>query len=55
VAPGQPEGIEVARCTVERLMRADGLTEAVPGRTKRTTSAIPPPSGPGPWSTATSP
>ena len=31
------EGFEVARCTVERLMRADGLTGAVRGKTRRTT------------------
>jgi putative transposase len=35
------EGIEVARCTVERLMRADGLAGAVRGKTKRTTVADP--------------
>jgi putative transposase len=31
------EGIGVARCTVERLMRADGLAGAVRGKVKRTT------------------
>ncbi|WP_280498856.1 IS3 family transposase [Nocardia farcinica] len=31
------EGIEVARCTVERLMRRHGLRGAVRGRVKRTT------------------
>ena len=31
------EGIPAARCTVERLMRAAGLTGAVRGRTRRTT------------------
>jgi putative transposase len=31
------EGIEVARCTVEQLMRADGLTGVVRGTTRRTT------------------
>ena len=31
------EGIEVARCTVERLMSADGLAGAVRGKVKRTT------------------
>ena len=31
------EGVPVARCTVERLMRVLGLTGAVRGRTKRTT------------------
>jgi putative transposase len=31
------EGIGVARCTVERLMRADGLHGAVRGKVKRTT------------------
>ncbi|MGL5850616.1 MAG: IS3 family transposase [Phycicoccus sp.] len=36
------EGIEVARCTVERLMRAAGLHGAVRGKVKRTT--IPSPS-----------
>jgi putative transposase len=31
------EGIEVARCTVERLMRADRLCGVIRGRTRRTT------------------
>lgn len=31
------EGIVVARCTVERLMRADGLAGAVRGKVKKTT------------------
>lgn len=31
------EGVQVARCTVERLMRQDGLTGAVRGRKRRTT------------------
>jgi putative transposase len=31
------EGIPVARCTVERLMRAEGLVGAVHGKAKRTT------------------
>ena len=31
------EGIEVARCTVERLMRADGLQGALRGKKRRTT------------------
>ena len=35
------EGIEVARCTVERLMKADTLAGAVRGKTKRTTIADP--------------
>ena len=35
------EGIGVARCTVERLMRADGLTGAVRGEVKRTTISDP--------------
>ena len=35
------EGIAVARCTVERLMRADGLAGAVRGATKRTTRVDP--------------
>jgi putative transposase len=35
------EGIRVARCTVERLMRAEGLTGAVRGKVKRTTIADP--------------
>ena len=35
------EGIAVARCTVERLMREDGLTGAVRGKVKRTTIADP--------------
>lgn len=33
------EGFQVARCTVERLMRQLGLRGAVRGRTKRTTAA----------------
>lgn len=33
----QREGIEVARCTVERLMRLEGLVGVVRGQTKRTT------------------
>ncbi len=32
------EGIMVARCTVERLMRREGLAGAVRGKTKRTTT-----------------
>ena len=35
----QREGIEVARCTVERLMRAEGLAGARRGRAVRTTHA----------------
>ena len=35
------EGIVVARCTVERLMRIDGLVGAVRGKVKRTTIADP--------------
>lgn len=35
------EGIAVARCTVERLMRDDGLAGAVRGKVKRTTIADP--------------
>jgi putative transposase len=35
------EGIAVARCTVERLMRAAGLRGAVRGRVKRTMIADP--------------
>jgi len=35
------EGIPVARCTVERLMRADGLRGVVRGKVKRTTIADP--------------
>ena len=35
------EGIEVARCTVERLMNELGLTGAVRGMVKRTTIADP--------------
>ena len=35
------EGIGVARCTVEPLMRADGLTGAVRGKAKRTTTPDP--------------
>jgi putative transposase len=38
------EGVQVARCTVERLMRELGLTGAVRGTTRRTT--IPAPSRP---------
>ena len=33
------EGIPVARCTIERLMRAEGLAGAVRGKVKRTTIA----------------
>ena len=33
------EGIEVARCTVERLMRSDGLQGVVRGKRRRTTIA----------------
>ena len=35
------EGIQVARCTVERLMRADGLRGAVRGASTRTTRPDP--------------
>lgn len=35
------EGIEVARCTVERLMAAEGLAGAVRGATRRTTRPDP--------------
>ena len=35
------DGIEVARCTVERLMRELGISGAVRGRTRRTTVADP--------------
>jgi len=35
------EGIPVARCTMERLMRTDGLAGAVRGKVKRTTIADP--------------
>ncbi len=35
------EGIDVARCTVQRLMRHLGLTGAVRGKTRRTTVADP--------------
>ena len=35
------EGIEVARCTVERLMAELGLSGAVRGKVKRTTIADP--------------
>lgn len=38
----QREGVEVARCTVERLMRELGISGAVRGKTRRTT--IPDPS-----------
>ncbi len=38
------EGIPVARCTIERLMRQEGLAGAVRGKVKRTTS--PDPRGP---------
>jgi putative transposase len=37
----QREGIEVARCMVERLMRAKGLRGAMRGKTVRTTRADP--------------
>ena len=35
------EGIPVARCTVERLMHADGIRGAIRGKVKRTTIADP--------------
>jgi len=35
------EGIPVARCTIERLMRQEGLAGAVRGKVKRTTIADP--------------
>ncbi len=35
------EGVEVARCTIERLMRQEGLAGAVRGKVKRTTFADP--------------
>jgi len=35
------EGISVARCTVERLMREQGLVGAVRGKVKRTTNRRP--------------
>ncbi len=38
------EGVPVARCTVERLMRQEGLAGAVRGKVKRTT--IPDPTAP---------
>ncbi|WP_344016358.1 IS3 family transposase, partial [Kitasatospora atroaurantiaca] len=41
------EGVEVARCTVERLMRSLGLAGAVRGRTTRTTVADPAAEPPG--------
>jgi putative transposase len=37
----QREGVDVARCTVERLMRQDGLRGATRGRTFKTTVADP--------------
>jgi len=53
------EGVPVARCTVERLMRQEGLAGAVRGKVKRTT--IPDPTaeragdnGPGAWCAETS-
>ena len=33
----QREGVEVARCTVERLMRLEGLKDVIRGEKKRTT------------------
>src|SRR5690606_16151435 len=41
------EGIAVARCTVERLMRAAGLAGAVRGKVKRTTIGDPSAKHPG--------
>jgi putative transposase len=41
-------GRQVARCTVERLMRQAGLTGVVPGKNIRTTIAAPAPRGAGP-------
>jgi putative transposase len=37
----QRDGVMVARCTVERLMKADGLHGVVRGATIRTTRADP--------------
>lgn len=34
------KGIAVARCTVERLMRREGLKGAIRGRPKKTTTAV---------------
>ena len=45
--PLNREGIAVARCTVERLMRAAGLAGAVRGKVKRTTIADPAAAAPG--------
>ena len=35
----QADGVPVARCTVERLMRQDGLEGVVRGKARRTTIA----------------
>ena len=43
------EGIEVARCTVERLMRADGLAGRSAARSSAPRSPTRQPSGPGTW------
>jgi transposase InsO family protein len=40
------KGVDVARCTVERLMRELGLEGVIRGRRRRTT--VPEPSAPGP-------
>jgi putative transposase len=41
------EGMPVARCTVERLMRADGLAGVIRGKTRRTTAPAPVAARPG--------
>ena len=50
-----PDGRPVARCTVERLMRALGLRGVRRGRPVITTRPDRPPSAPRTWSIATSP
>ena len=49
------EGVPVARCRVERLMRQLGLAGAVRGKVKRTTVPADVAAAPVTWSTATSP
>ena len=48
------EGVDVARCTVERLMGELGLVGAVRGKVKRTTISDPAARGLLIWSTASS-
>ncbi|WP_443081171.1 IS3 family transposase [Streptomyces sp. PmtA] len=48
------EGVHAARCTIERLMREDGLEGVIRGQRRRTTIPEPTTPRPPPWSTAAS-